>query len=118
MGRPPDIEPLDLHEQGLVLHLGKRGMGINAPGSILWPSIQDFVSIGSQFLHAERLLDEVDILFQYALVGNPIVTVSSAVRICTTTRPTASKAILSLCGAGILEETSGRSRDRTYAYRQ
>ncbi len=53
-----------------------------------------------------------------SLAGNPIVTVSSAVRICTTTRPTASKAISSLCEAGILEETSGRSRDRTYAYRK
>lgn len=53
-----------------------------------------------------------------SLAGNPIVTVSSAVRICVTTRPTAAKAIASLCEAGILEETSGRSRDRTYAYRK
>ena len=53
-----------------------------------------------------------------SLAGNPIVTVSSAVRICVTTRPTASKAIKSLCEAGILEETSERSRDRTYAYRR
>jgi len=53
-----------------------------------------------------------------SLAGNPIVTVSSAVRICVTTRPTASKAIMSLCEAGVLEETSGRSRDRIYAYRR
>jgi len=53
-----------------------------------------------------------------SLAGNPIVTVSSAVRICVTTRPTASKAIRSLCDAGVLEETSGRERDRTYAYRR
>jgi len=52
------------------------------------------------------------------LAGNPIVTVSSAVRICDTTRPTASKAISSLCEADILVETSGRSRDRTYVYRE
>lgn len=52
-----------------------------------------------------------------SLARNPIVTVKSAVRICETTKPTASKAIASLCDAGILEETSGRSRDRTYTYR-
>jgi len=40
------------------------------------------------------------------------------VRICDTTRPTASKAISSLCEADILVETSGRSRDRTYVYRE
>ena len=33
-----------------------------------------------------------------------------------TTKPTAAKAIRSLCDAGILEETSGRERDRTYCY--
>ena len=51
-----------------------------------------------------------------SLAKNPIVTAKSAVRICDTTRPTAAKAIDSLCQAGILQETSGRSRDRTYAY--
>ena len=53
-----------------------------------------------------------------SLAKNPIVTVKSAVRICDTTRPTADKAVGSLCEAGILTETSGRSRDRTYAYRE
>lgn len=52
-----------------------------------------------------------------SLARNPIVTVKSAVRICDTTKPTAAKAIASLCDSGILEETSGRSRDRTYTYR-
>jgi len=51
-----------------------------------------------------------------SLPQNPVVTVKSAVRICTTTKPTAAKAIASLCDAGILEEISGRSRDRTYSY--
>lgn len=55
-------------------------------------------------------------LFEH-LLHNPIVTVKSAIRLCGTTRPTASKAILSLCNAGILEETSGRRRDRTFTYR-
>lgn len=51
-----------------------------------------------------------------SLPRNPIVTVKSAVRICDTTKPTAAKAIRSLCDTAILEETSGRSRDRTYSY--
>ena len=56
-----------------------------------------------------RLLDQ--------LPESPIVTVKSVVRLCDTTRPTAGKAIDSLCQAGVLVETSGRSRDRTYSYR-
>jgi Fic family protein len=52
------------------------------------------------------------------LAQHPIVTVKSTVRLCETTKPTAGKAITSLCEAGILEEISGRSRDRTYAYRE
>jgi hypothetical protein len=54
-------------------------------------------------------------LFEH-LPRHPIVTVKSALRLCDTTRPTAAKAIGSLCDAGILEETSGRKRDRTYTY--
>ncbi|RKZ11582.1 Fic family protein, partial [bacterium] len=52
------------------------------------------------------------------LPRNPLVTVKSVVKICRTSSPTAAKAIDSLCTVGILEETSGRSRDRVYAYRE
>jgi Fic family protein len=51
------------------------------------------------------------------LLHHPIVTVKSAARLCDTTKPTASKAITSLADSGILTETSGRRRDRTYTYR-
>jgi Fic family protein len=51
------------------------------------------------------------------LPENPIITTKRAVGLCDTTRPTAAKAIDSLCDVGILSETSGRSRDRTYSYR-
>jgi len=50
------------------------------------------------------------------LPRHPIVTVKSALRLCDTTRPTAAKAIASLCAVGILDETSGRKRDMTYTY--
>ncbi len=50
------------------------------------------------------------------LPRHPILTVTRAVDLLTTTRPTASKAITSLVDAGVLAETSGRKRDRTFAY--
>lgn len=52
------------------------------------------------------------------LPRNPLITTKWVVRACETTPPTATKAIDSLCAAGILEETSGRSRNRVYAYRE
>jgi Fic family protein len=57
-----------------------------------------------------RLLDN--------LPRHPIVTAKYVATLCQTTRPTATKAIDVLLGAGILEETSGRDRDRTYAYHE
>jgi len=56
-------------------------------------------------------------LFEF-LPERPVITVKSAATLCDTTRPTASKAIDSLCAVGILEETSGRQRDRVYRYRR
>ena len=55
-------------------------------------------------------------LFEH-LARHPVITVKSALRLCDTTRPTAAKAVDSLCDAGVLEETSGRRRDRTFTYR-
>lgn len=51
------------------------------------------------------------------LPQHPILTVKFATKICETTKPTATKAINSLVAAGILVETTGRSRDRAYAYK-
>lgn len=47
----------------------------------------------------------------------PITTVSLAIELLKTTKPTASKAVDALCQAGLLYETTGRQRDRVYAYR-
>ncbi len=52
------------------------------------------------------------------LPRNPLVTNKWVAKACNTTPPTATKAIDSLVSAGILEETSGRKRDRVYAYRR
>ncbi len=50
------------------------------------------------------------------LPRHPILTVSRATKLLDTTRPTAGKAVGVLEKAGILAETTGRKRDRTYSY--
>ena len=57
---------------------------------------------------AVRLLD--------LLPANPVVTLPRVVELLGTTKPTAGKAIGVLQGAGVLQETSGKRRDRIYAY--
>ena len=51
------------------------------------------------------------------LPRRPIVTVASAVKLVETTKPTAGRAIELLVDAGVLDETTGRKRDRSYVYR-
>ena len=57
---------------------------------------------------AIRLLD--------LLPEHPVITLPRAMELLKTTKPTAGKAIDALCQAGILAETTGRRRDRVYAY--
>jgi Fic family protein len=47
---------------------------------------------------------------------NPVLTIKRATTILDTTRPTATKAVRTLIGAGVLTETSGRKRDQLFAY--
>lgn len=51
-----------------------------------------------------------------ALPAHPIVTIAGAMAMLSTTRPTATKAVTALVQAGVLTESSGRKRDRTFAY--
>jgi Fic family protein len=50
------------------------------------------------------------------LPQHPIVTISRVTELLGTTKPTAAKAVNTLVEAGILGETSGRRRDRTFGY--
>lgn len=50
------------------------------------------------------------------LPEHPIITLPRAMKLLKTTKPTAGKAIDALCKAGVLHETTGRQRDRVYAY--
>jgi Fic family protein len=51
-----------------------------------------------------------------ALPSRPIVTLPAATNLMHTSKPTAAKAIATLCDMKILQEISGRRRDRVYAY--
>jgi Fic family protein len=51
-----------------------------------------------------------------SLPKHPIVSVSSTMRLLETTKPTAGRAIDALVKAGVLTETTGRQRDRWFAY--
>ncbi len=47
---------------------------------------------------------------------NPMVTLPRTIELLDTSKPTAGKAIDALVQAGVLDETTGRKRDRVYAY--
>lgn len=50
------------------------------------------------------------------LPESPMVTISGVTRLLSTTKPSASKAVSALVGAGVLGETTGRRRDRLFGY--
>lgn len=52
------------------------------------------------------------------LPRHPVVTVASVMRRLTASKPTASRAIEELIGADVLVETTGRKRDRAFAYQR
>mgnify|MGYP006295255867 CR=1 FL=1 len=52
-----------------------------------------------------------------ALPDHPIITLTRAMKLLKTSKPTAGKAIRALCQARILDEITGRQRDRVYSYR-
>lgn len=50
------------------------------------------------------------------LPQHPVITIATAVKLLDITRPTATKAVTALVDAGVLAETSGKKRDRTFGY--
>jgi Fic family protein len=50
------------------------------------------------------------------LPRHPVVTVASVMKLITTTKPTAGRAIDHLAAAGVLVETTGKKRDRSFVY--
>ncbi len=66
------------------------------------------LSAQSASIMAARLLDQ--------LPRHPMVTIPAVVKLLETTKPTAAKAVGVLENLGILQETTGRRRDRTFSY--
>jgi Fic family protein len=66
------------------------------------------LSVRNASVMAARLLDR--------LPRHPIVTIPAVVKLLDTTKPTAAKAVGVLEQLGILKETTGRRRDRTFSY--
>lgn len=52
-----------------------------------------------------------------ALPDHPIITLAKAMKLLKTSKPTAGKAIRALCQAKVLDEITGKRRDRVYRYR-
>lgn len=52
------------------------------------------------------------------LPRQPIVTIATVIKLLDTTKPTAGRAVEALADAGILVETTGRKRDRAWAYQR
>lgn len=50
------------------------------------------------------------------LPNHPIITVATAMTLIDTSKPTATRAVETLITAGILVETTGKKRDRSFAY--
>lgn len=67
------------------------------------------LSVDSASVSALRLFE--------LLPRHPILTVASAMRLLDTSKPTATRAIEALAEIGILVETTGKKRDRRFAYR-
>ncbi|MDX2200054.1 MAG: Fic family protein [Phycisphaerae bacterium] len=89
---------------------------------------EDGVAVAQQLFHLltahrKHLLDQRGVTIPALqllelLPLHPVVTLIGAIELLQTTKPTASKAIAILEAAGLLRETTGRKRDRAYAYRQ
>ncbi|HET6880069.1 MAG TPA: Fic family protein [Pirellulales bacterium] len=69
-----------------------------------------------QRLLAHRAATIPSVRLWEALPSRPIVTLPTATSFLQTSKPTAAKAIATLCALKILQEVSGRRRDRVYAY--
>ena len=69
---------------------------------------QKVLEAGSSTVMTARLFEQ--------LPKHPIVTIARVTSLLDTTKPTANKAVTSLVDAGVLVETTGRKRDRTFRY--
>lgn len=69
---------------------------------------QRLIAAPGASIMAIRLMDQLPI--------HPVITIPSVVKLLKTTKPTAGKAVQLLENLGVLSETTGKQRDRTFAY--
>jgi Fic family protein len=69
---------------------------------------QRLIAAPGASIMAIRLMDQLPI--------HPVVTIPTVVKLLDTTKPTAGKAVQLLENLGVLAETTGKQRDRTFAY--
>ncbi len=69
---------------------------------------QRLIAAPGASIMAIRLMDQLPI--------HPVVTILTVVKLLETTKPTAGKAVQLLENLGVLAETTGKQRDRTFAY--
>jgi len=69
---------------------------------------QRLIAAPGASIMAIRLMDQLPI--------HPVVTIPTVVKLLETTKPTAGKAVQLLENLGVLAETTGKQRDRTFAY--
>jgi Fic family protein len=74
-------------------------------------------ALGDVLGDLERYFHASDSLPPLVRAGHPVVTAASARRLLATTKPTAGRAIERLIAAGVLVETTGKKRDRSFVYR-
>ena len=74
------------------------------------------ISVGRIKVLGESSTSVASIRLFELLPAHPIVTVASVAKLLKTTKPTATKAVSGLVEAGILVETTGRRRDRSFSY--
>jgi len=87
---------------------GQRFALTSIPGEMMTAWLAEGLQDDAATIPAVRLLD--------LLPQHPILTLSHAVKLLGVTKPTAIKAITALQKAKVLRETTGRQRDRIYAY--
>lgn len=78
--------------------------------ALLTKDRKTLLSARAATIPAIRLFDQ--------LPNHPMLTIQKAIELLDTTKPTAAKAIAALQQANILRETTGKQRDRVYAYHE
>ncbi len=91
--------------------------GVQARGSAALRGLFALVAADRAHVLAHEGMSVVALRLFELLPRHPVVTVASVMKLVETTKPTAGRAIELLVAAGVLVETTGKRRDRSFVYR-